>query len=918
MATEAMKVLRKQAKNTEKRCSSSSSIVGGHSNDPHQAHLLCANQFCQCESLSLSSKLTYNPAPSSSIAPTQQHSEHLQQSFLASSSTNHQTSRMKVKSQHKEGIVSWQSSKMRRATRRIKVISLFKRLNDGTKRSNFLRGNCQDKSREENDHTSQDKVFHFGINSVELNSRAQWSLYTDNCYLNQNLSNKYRPQHLKDIAGHEMVIKAITNAIQQNKIAPLYLFYGARGSGKTSIARILALALNCGSSSFIKPCWKCQGCSRSLSIMELCSGSTVAGFKRIRKLLQSISSLQATPGFKVFILEECESFSTEAWDELSGIANGAYNAGVVFILITTNADMVPRTISSRCQKFFFPKLRDSDIMLKLTRIAAQEGIRIEKEAIRLVTTKAQGSLREAENILDQLILLGPKITSSMAQQLVGLVPHDKLTELLTMALSGDTMQTLRCARQLIGTGIEPQMFVSQLVSHITNMLFSEADAVPETSSSTHLSTDKELLQGGSEHKNNQSVALCCALQILAAVEKQPRSSTDQTLQIFNALLQIASRDASSKRSSGPVLSPVADYKSNAEMELHSLTHSRYLVNHIAISNTAEQQEMDNTKQKSTIKSITKQTNCRDKAVDGETHFTCTSEMEEIWLNMLGRMHSSYLKDFLRHKVKLASLTITSANAILHLMFKRPEDKQIAQMSEEHLSETLESAIGCPIILNMSLEPVDLKISDENSASSYQTQLVESSHFNHGTKFVPEPVYEVDLGAAMQHSGQMKTFSLNREQVKANKADGCKLISKRQDKYSTSIKEETIAQPQETTPFNDLLRQKNQEDASIDSITDCLSSLMDTTRTMRTQRPQKKWLSVSSAQRSDASIEPYSQDISFDNAKTKIKRRAKSQKLPKAFFKVKELHDSQDGPRNRGLHCSWSCKDICCQQKQKIT
>ncbi|PRQ19510.1 putative DNA-directed DNA polymerase [Rosa chinensis] len=216
-----------------------------------------------------------------------------------------------------------------------------------------------------------------------------------------------------------MVIKAITNAIQQNKIAPLYLFYGARGSGKTSIAIILALALNCESSSFIKPCWKCQGCSRSLSIMELCSGSTVAGFKRIRKLLQSISSLQATPGFKVFILEECESFSTEAWDELSGIANGAYNAGVVFILITTNADMVPRTISSRCQKFFFPKLRDTDIMLKLTRIAAQEGIRIEKEAIKLVTTKAQGSLREAENILDQLILLGPKITSSMAQQLVG-------------------------------------------------------------------------------------------------------------------------------------------------------------------------------------------------------------------------------------------------------------------------------------------------------------------------------------------------------------------------------------------------------------------------------------------------------------------------------------------------------------------
>lgn len=244
---------------------------------------------------------------------------------------------------------------------------------------------------------------------------------------------------------------------------------------------------------------------------------------------------------------------------------------------------------------------------------------------------------------------------------------------------------------------------------------------------------------------------------------------------------------------------------------------------------------------------------------------------------------------MKFKQFLGYLTSTG-NAILHLIFKRPEDKQIAQISEEHLSETLAYAIGCPIILNMSLEPVDMKILEENSVSSYQTRLVESSHVKHGTTFVPEPVYQANLGAAMHHSVRMKTISLNREQVKANEADGCKLIAKRQDKYSTSIKEETIAQSQEIIPFNDVLRQDNQEDASIDSITDSLSSLMDTTCTVKTPRPQKKRLSVSSAQRSDASIEPYSRDILFDNAKTKQKRSEKSPKLPKAYFKIKELHD----------------------------
>ncbi|KAL6176275.1 hypothetical protein ACLB2K_052909 [Fragaria x ananassa] len=448
-----------------------------------------------------------------------------------------------------------------------------------------------------------------------------------------------------------------------------------------------------------------------------------------------------------------------------------------------------------------------------------------------------------------------------------------------MALSGDTVQTLRCARQLIGTGVEPQMFVSQLVSHITTMLFLNPLLLVCCQQRTFLQHWTHVITSA---ENTQSVGLCGALQILAAVEKQSKSSTDQTWQVYSALLQIAYRDASSKRSTGPVLFPVfsavADYKSNAEVQFHSLTHSKYSVNHSAIGNTAEQQEMDNTKQKSTIKSIPKQINCRDKAIDAETHFTCISEMEEIWLNMLGRMQGSYLKDFLHHKVKLASLTITSGNANLHLIFKRPEDKQIAQISEENLSETLANAIGCPIILNMSLEPVDMKILEENSVSSYQTRLVESSHVKQGTTFVPEPVYQAKLGAAMNHSVRMKTISLNREQ--ANEADGCKLIAKRQDKYSTSIKEETIAQSQEIIPFNDVFRQDNQEDASIDSLTDSLSSLMDTTYTVKTPRPQKKRLSVSSAQRSDASIEPYSRDILFDNAKTKqreVKNPQSSQK-----------------------------------------
>ena len=154
--------------------------------------------------------------------------------------------------------------------------------------------------------------------------------------------------------------------------------------------------------------------------MGLCSGSRIPGFERIKTLLHSTSFTQAIPGFKVLIIKDCHSFNAEAWGELLAIVDQERGSKVVFVLITTDASIVPINISSRCQKFCFPKLKDEEIAQKLAKILACEGVRIEKEALKLITTKAEGSLKEAEHLLDQLVLLGSIITSSMVQQLVRL------------------------------------------------------------------------------------------------------------------------------------------------------------------------------------------------------------------------------------------------------------------------------------------------------------------------------------------------------------------------------------------------------------------------------------------------------------------------------------------------------------------
>ncbi|CAK9183422.1 unnamed protein product [Ilex paraguariensis] len=275
----------------------------------------------------------------------------------------------------------------------------------------------------------KDRVFSSEVISKEENDRKNWdsrNLSFNSAYqskgkilLKTSLSLKYQPKLFQDIAGHEIIVKAMNSAVEKKQFAPLYLFHGPSGTGKTSTARIFAMAINCESTSPTKPCWSCRGCSRSLYIMELCSGSRTTGFERIKTLFHDTSSFnQAVPVFKVLIIEECHSFTGKAWDELLGMVERSSGSTVIFVLITTDANKVPKNMSSRCQKFCFPKLKDKDIALKLTKIAAREDIGIEREALKLIIAKSEGSLREAENILDQLALLGSTISSSMVQQLV--------------------------------------------------------------------------------------------------------------------------------------------------------------------------------------------------------------------------------------------------------------------------------------------------------------------------------------------------------------------------------------------------------------------------------------------------------------------------------------------------------------------
>ncbi|XP_024967623.1 protein STICHEL-like 4 [Cynara cardunculus var. scolymus] len=342
------------------------------------------------------------------------------------------------------------------------------------------------------------------------------------------MSHKYQPRLFQDIVGHKIVVKTLSNAIHHKKIAPLYLFHGPNGTGKTSTATVFAMALNCQSTHHTKPCCICKPCTSIETTPTICSANTIApAFHKIK----TTSSFLTT---QILIIEECHLLTSEAWNELMTLVDA--NSSLVFLLITTHSINIPDNILSRCHKFCFPKLKDEDVTKKLSKILLHQGMKIQKQAMKLIVAKSQGSLRDAENILDQLALLGPTINTSVTQHLVGLIPQNKLLDFLAVAISGDTINTIRYAKNL-SAYVEPASFLSQLATLITNVL---------SEGRTH------------------SARLCYILKLLVETERKLQSSNDQTWNIIAAFLDITSVKASSI-----TLPRSANSSSFSEVTLHS-------------------------------------------------------------------------------------------------------------------------------------------------------------------------------------------------------------------------------------------------------------------------------------------------------------------------------------------------------------
>ena len=286
------------------------------------------------------------------------------------------------------------------------------------------------------------------------------------------LYRKYRPQNFEDVVGQDKIIKVINNAILNEKISHAFLFSGPRGTGKTTTAKIIAKMVNCQNLTVNGPCNKCENCINFLSsndIVEIDAASN-NGVDEIRELRDKVNLVPSNSRYKVYIIDEVHMLTTSAFNALlKTLEEPPHHA--IFILATTEPYKIPLTVASRCQKFQFNKIDDDSIVKKLKQISNNEGIDITEEAMYEISRLADGGLRDAINLLDQLTAYkSEKITIEDVYKVNGSVSYSDLYELLISIKNNNKKNIIQIVENIDKEGKNISKFIEELLIFLKDIL----------------------------------------------------------------------------------------------------------------------------------------------------------------------------------------------------------------------------------------------------------------------------------------------------------------------------------------------------------------------------------------------------------------------------------------------------------------
>ncbi|KAL6610537.1 hypothetical protein ACP70R_040506 [Stipagrostis hirtigluma subsp. patula] len=533
----------------------------------------------------------------------------------------------------------------------------------------------------------------------------------------RSLTQKYAPRTFKDIVGQSLVVQALSNAILKKKIGLVYVFYGPHGTGKTSCARVFAKALNCHSAEHPKPCDSCASCiahnlGKSRSLLEIGPVGNI-DLDSVVDILDNVMLSPVPAQHRVFIIDDCNTLPPDTWSVISKVVERAPRR-VVFILISPSLDL-PHIIVSRCQKFFFPKLKEGDIANTLQWISTSEGLDVDRDALKLIASRSDGSLRDAEMTLDQLSLLGQRISMSLVQELVGLVSDDKLVDLLDLALSADTVNTVKTLRDITETGVEPMALMSQLATIITDIL---AGSYPFTRERSR----RKFFKRPTLSKDDME-KLRQALKTLSEAEKQLRVSNDKMTWLTAALLQLAPDKQYILPSSSTSTSLNQGLLTRTEGDITRNSNIDHIEIYAGAHGLPRASEFENRQHRDGIGSSNNMANDyhggrRPREHTPDSHVLSTSatrvnevskysktDSEMIWQAVLETVQSDSLRKLLAKEGRLISVSLGTAPTV-QLIFSSRVNKSKAEKYREQILQAFESVLSSAIILEIRYESKD--------------------------------------------------------------------------------------------------------------------------------------------------------------------------------------------------------------------
>lgn len=350
----------------------------------------------------------------------------------------------------------------------------------------------------------------------------------------------YRPQKFSEVVGQEAIVRTLQNAIGSGKISHAYLFTGPRGTGKTTVARILAKALNCGNKQGAEPCGKCLVCqeiatSSSPDVVEIDAASN-NGVDEIRDIREKVKFLPSGAKYKVYIIDEVHMLTNEAFNALLKVLEEPPRH-VVFVFATTEPHKIPATVASRCQRFDFRRLSMAETVARLAAVAAAEGIDATEEALRVIARYAEGSLRDGLGLLDQCRAYAARITPEIVTGVLGVAPREQVMAFADVLAAGDAARGLALVRDLQEAGRDLRQFLRDAARYLRDVLLYKVAG--EQALGAALPPDSE----EAEALRRQAAALPVplllrAIETLGAAEADMRYAAQSQLPLEMAIVRL--------------------------------------------------------------------------------------------------------------------------------------------------------------------------------------------------------------------------------------------------------------------------------------------------------------------------------------------------------------------------------------------